>query len=553
MTTSLPLARCLRSLPLLPLLFAAFTLTGCGGGDGDGTAATNSAPLPTLVLTVAMQDIKTLRLSWTGTDLATGYRLLVQTDASATRSAVATLPAGTTQHDLQVFLPDQVNARYILQACTASGCFDAGSADVQAVLLSSAVGYFKAAMAGAQSGKSLALSADGSTLAVGAPGDDSQLIDSGAVHIFTRGPTGWIAQAVVQAALPGTGDRFGEALALSSDGQYLAVGASGYAQSRGAVYVFERVNGLWAEQWFQPDPLPWTAQDSPREFGWALALSGDGRTLVAGRMDSDYTALVFSLDNGNWTEQATIAASGARDGSAFALSGDGNTLVVGRRDAATVVGTSGVVDVYQRTLGNWQGPTAQLTASNPGEGDGFGWSVAIAHDGQTIAVGAIFEDSGATGVNGAQGSGSLNSGAVYVFARSGNTWGQEAYIKASNTGEFDWFGYAVSLSADGSTLAVTANDEDSSAQGVGGPQDNNAVNASGAAYVFRRQSGAWRQSGFVKASNAGAFDRFGDSIALSGNGHTLAVGAVGEDSAATGIGGDQNDDSVGRSGAVYLY
>jgi FG-GAP repeat len=539
----------LRARPLLPLLFAAFTLAGCGGGDGDP----GNDPPPSSVVTLAVQDIKTLRLNWSDTDQETSYRLLVQSEASAVRTVVATLPANTTQHDLQVFLPEQVNARYTLQACTSSGCLDAGSADVQAALLNSAVGYFKAALPGSQMGKSVALSADGSTLAVGAPDDDSQLTDSGAVYLFTRSPGGWVAQAVLQAAIPGMGDYFGEALALSSDGQHLAVGASGHAQSRGAVYVFERVNGLWAQRWFQTDPLPWTAQDNPREFGWALALSGDGRTLVAGRMDGDYTAFVYARDNGSWTAQAAIPANGARDATAFALSDDGDTLVVARRDAATVVGTSGVVDVYQRTLGNWQGRTAQLTASNAGDGDGFGWSVAIAGDGQTIAVGAIFEDSGATGINGLDGNGGLNSGAVYVFARSGNTWSQEAYIKASNTGEFDWFGYAVSLSTDGNALAVTANDEDSSAQGLSGPQDNNAVNASGAAYVFRRHGGAWGQSGFVKAPNAGEFDRFGDSIALSGDGRTLAVGTVSEDSAATGIGGDQNDNSVGRSGAVYLY
>ncbi|MFN7121249.1 MAG: integrin, partial [Hydrogenophaga sp.] len=195
----------------------------------------------------------------------------------------------------------------------------------------------------------------------------------------------------------------------------------------------------------------------------------------------------------------------------------------------------------------------RLTASNTGDGDGFGWSVAIAGDGQTIAVGAIFEDGPTSGINGPDGSGRLNSGATYVFARSGNVWSQQAYIKASNSGEFDWFGYAVALSADGNTLAVTANDEDSSAQGLDDAQDNNATSASGAAYVFRRQGGAWHQSRYIKVTNTESFDRFGDSIALSGDAQSLAVGSASEDSAATGIGGDQNDNSGTGSGAVYLY
>jgi trimeric autotransporter adhesin len=100
---------------------------------------------------------------------------------------------------------------------------------------------------------------------------------------------------------------------------------------------------------------------------------------------------------------------------------------------------------------------------------------------------------------------------------------------------------------------VTANDEDSSARGLDGAQGNNTVNASGAAYVFRRHGGVWLQSSYIKATNPESYDGFGDSIALSGDGLTLAVGAVGEESAATGIGGDQNDNSGGLSGAVYLY
>ena len=550
MTPFLHLSRGLRTLPLLPLLFAALTLSGCGGGDGDNTAV--SPFTPTLTLTVSVQDIKTLRLSWTGTDLATGYRLFVEADNAAVRVAVATLPASTTQHDLQVFLPDQVNARYILQACNAAGCADAASANVETALLNSAVGYFKAALPGGHAGKSVALSGDGSTLAVGAYTDDHQVIDSGSVYIFSRGPAGWVQQALVKAATPAANDLFGTSVALSSDGQRLLVGASGYASNRGAIFVFERISGQWVQDWFQEDPYPWTAQDNWRKFGWALALSGDGNTLVAGRDDDDVTAVVFTRDAGLWTSQAAIPTMAFYNGSAFALSGDGNTLVVGRRNAAIAAGTAGVVDVYERVNSAWQLST-QLTAANAGNGDGFGWSVALASDGQTIAVGAIFEDGDATGINGLDGNGSLNSGAVYVFARSAGTWSQQAYVKASNTGEFDWFGYAVSLSADGNTLAVTANDEDSSAQGLNGPQDNNAASASGAAYVFRRRGGEWHQSRYIKATNTESTDRFGDGIALSGDGQSLAVGSTSEDSAATGIGGDQNDNSGGGSGAVYLY
>ncbi len=100
----------------------------------------------------------------------------------------------------------------------------------------------------------------------------------------------------------------------------------------------------------------------------------------------------------------------------------------------------------------------------------------------------------------------LNSGAVYIFIRSGTTWSQQAYLKASNTGAGDWFGSAVAVSGD--TLVVGARFEDSNATGVNGDQADNSVNDSGAAYVFVRSGTTWSQQAYLKASNTGADDYF---------------------------------------------
>src|SRR5262245_46417513 len=97
---------------------------------------------------------------------------------------------------------------------------------------------------------------------------------------------------------------------------------------------------------------------------------------------------------------------------------------------------------------------AFLKASNAGDGDQFGASIALSADGNTIAVGAPIESSGATGVNGKQADESAySSGAVYVYTRGARGWAQQAYVKASNAGAGDQFGNAVALSADGNTLA----------------------------------------------------------------------------------------------------
>ncbi len=128
------------------------------------------------------------------------------------------------------------------------------------------------------------------------------------------------------------------------------------------------------------------------------------------------------------------------------------------------------------------------------------------------------------------------------------------YFKASNTETGDQFGWSVALSADGNTLAVGARYEDSSATGVGGDESNDSAADSGAVYVFvQDDGGTWSQQAYVKASNTGAHDYFGTAVALSADGNTLAVGARYEDSNATGVGGDESDNSAADSGAVYVF
>ncbi|MFO0572592.1 MAG: cadherin-like beta sandwich domain-containing protein [Polyangia bacterium] len=193
-------------------------------------------------------------------------------------------------------------------------------------------------------------------------------------------------------------------------------------------------------------------------------------------------------------------------------------------------------------------PSTYVKAGNTGAGDTFGSVVALSGD--TLAVGAPAEDSSATGVGGDPGNnGATNSGAVYVFVRSGASWVQQAYLKASNTEGGDNFGESLALSGD--TLAVGAPAEDSGATGVGGDPLNNARQNSGAVFVFLRTGTTWAQQAYLKASNTGASDQFGQSLALSGD--TLAVGAPGEDSNATGTNGTQTDNSASGSGAVYVF
>jgi hypothetical protein len=312
-------------------------------------------------------------------------------------------------------------------------------------------------------------------------------------------------------------------------------------------------------------------------LGWSVAVSGDTVVVAAALEDSNATGIngdqgdnsaisagavyVFIRSGTVWSQQAYLKASnsdgGDRFGSSIAISGD--TLVVGAAfedSSATGVNgdendnsaiAAGSAYVYNRNGTQWS-QQAYLKASNTRMSDLFGRSVAISVD--TIVVGAALEDSSATGIDGDQGDNSaLSAGAVYVFTRNGTVWSQQAYLKASNTDESDFFGWSVAISGD--TLVVGANGEDSDATSINGDENDNSAEDSGAAYAFTRDGTQWTQQAYLKASNNDILDQFGFSVAISGD--TAVVGADLEDSSATGINGDQDDNSAINAGAAYVF
>jgi hypothetical protein len=191
---------------------------------------------------------------------------------------------------------------------------------------------------------------------------------------------------------------------------------------------------------------------------------------------------------------------------------------------------------------------AYLKASNPGASDQFGEAVAISGD--TVVVGAPLESSKARGINGNQSDGSANqAGAAYVFVRGSDGWRQEAYLKSSNLDPDDLFGSSVAIS--GNVIVVGAFQEASSATGVNGIQNDNTARDAGAAYVFERTGGVWRQTAYLKASNTQSDRGFGRYLAVSGD--IIAVGCNLDSSSATGVNGDDTDEGAYASGAVHLF
>jgi len=356
--------------------------------------------------------------------------------------------------------------------------------------------------------------------------------------------------------------RFGQAMAI--DGNTLVVGAPGERsaasgingnqldnslQTAGAVYVFERINGVWSQQaYIKPlDPMNYGG------FGGAVALEGD--TLAVGASPRVY---LFTRTAGVWSQAQVLQPEfqQVQTGYGLALSLSGDSLAVGApSDSSSAVGigsyedsvvgsNSGAVFIYTRSGGVWS-KQVFIKAANRGVYDSFGTSVAL--DGETLVVGSPREDGSATGVNGVDDDALTNSGAVYVFERSGVTWTQVAYLKSSHGDVNDGFGAVVDLDAD--TLVVGAPQEDGDGVGLVGDPNDDTLSDSGAVYAYAR--GTWAQTAYIKASNPAAEDHFGSALDLYGD--RLVIGAPYENGGARGVNGDQTLYTLYDRGAAYLF
>jgi trimeric autotransporter adhesin len=420
-------------------------------------------------------------------------------------------------------------------------------------------------------GTSIAISADANTLAVGAPFEsggskgingnqnDNSVYAAGAVYVYTRQGNAWTQQAYVKASNPGLNDHFGSSVALSRDGNTMAVAAHWEASAAtgingnqnddsipqaGAVYVFTRSGTTWTQQAYVKASNSGKADEGNvpgdgDQFGFSLALSGDGNTLAVGAITEDSGAQQI---NGNDKDDAAQSA--------------------------------GAVYVFARTGTTWR-QQAYVKSATQTAGDLFGFSVALSFDGNTLAAAAFNEGSSGRGINPPHDNKAGGSGALFVFTRQNESWSQQAYIKGSRSEPSDGFGFATSISADGNTIAVGAGDEACLTPGIDppgcaddAPPGRGANIWVGAAYVFVRNGTTWMEQSFIKAPNARPYNSFGVRLALSGDGNSLAVSSYLDDNAGRGVRPPQltqfliqeifnawreHKNEAEESGAVYLF
>jgi hypothetical protein len=376
-------------------------------------------------------------------------------------------------------------------------------------------------------GYSIDISSDGNTVVVGAYGKS---FFTGEAYVYTRSGLIWTEQAKLLAP-EASNDQFGWSVAISADGNTVAIGSTTEDTSpnsnNGAVYIYTRSAGTWTQQ----TKLLASDRASNESFGYSVAFSADGLTLLVGAEPENTSpstingaAYVFIYDSGEWFEQQKLLASDFsstdRFGCDVSLSSDGNTALIGANAEDTSPNSNnGAAYVFTRSAGTWT-QQQKLLASDSASNDNFGISVSLSADGLTAIVGAESEST----------SPDLYNGAAYVYTLVEGVWTEQQKLLASDRAGSDRFGYAVSISADGNTALIGAYAEDTS------PNSSN-----GAAYIFTRTEGVWSQQQKLLAFDREDGDRFGLSVAMSDDGSTFFVSSY------------YGDDTFTDQGTVYLY
>lgn len=308
----------------------------------------------------------------------------------------------------------------------------------------------------------------------------------------------------------GSGSTFGDAVAISADGNTAVIGGETDNSDIGAAWVFVRTGGVWSQQGHKLVPNNESPSGPNSAFGTSVAISGDGNTALIGA-DQDNNASgaawAYTRSGTTWTQGQKITPSDeigvGNFGHSVAISADGNTAAVG---APGDNNAAGAAFTFVRAGNSWSEQQKLVGSGSTANSANQGTAVAISSNGSLVLSGGPTD-------------GTTQEGAAWLFSRSGSTWGQVGSKLLANdeVSPFDSrFGQSVALSSNGSTALI------------GGPNDNNTT-LGGAAWVFVPPSTGttWVQQGskLLPTDGSGPNAQFGDSVALSADGNTALIGA----------------------------
>jgi len=362
------------------------------------------------------------------------------------------------------------------------------------------------------SGRSISMSDNGNTIAIGAPYNDGAATNAGHVRVYEWSGTSWTQKG---ADIDGEAaeDISGWSVSINGDGSTVAIGAEGNdgtANNAGHVRVYDWSGTAWTQKGNDIDG------EAAFDFSSrSISISSDGNTLAIGAPGNDNAATwagnvrIFEWSGTAWTQKgASISGEAANDqsGHSVSISSDGNTIAIGAPYNDGSASNSGHVRVYQWSGTSWTQKGSDINGESTN--DQSGSSVSISADGNTVAIGAPFN-----------GGGGAESGHTRVYRWNGSGWtqkGSDINGEAAN----DQSGYAVSISADGNTMII------------GAPNNSGIGTDAGHARIYQWDGASWNQAG-TDIDGEDTNDQSGYAVSVNSYGNTVATGAIYNDGGGT--------------------
>jgi hypothetical protein len=382
---------------------ARITPSGLAASDRLGSACALSADGKTLIVGSYLSDINAV-------DAGVVYVYVYKHDAWEHQATLSASDATTTDRfGWSVALSADGNTAIIGALFDDAALADSGSAYVftrsgttwteQTKLVAS-----DQAAGDHNFGVSVDISASGDDVIVGAYFYDGVEANTGVAYVYTRSGVTWTEQAILVDSAPNAADAFGRSVSMSGDGNTVAVGAyrdDDSVTDAGSVTVFTRSGATWTEQ----ARILGDDQGTTDYFGYANSISADGNTLLVGAYLKDNAptdsggAYVYTRSGSTWTEEAKLSAfipeASGQFGFSVALSGDGLTAIITENRDGDAGVDSGTAYIFKRVSGRWL-QRYQLVPSNIVANDRIGNSCCLDYGGKTAVIGAINSDVVAT-------------------------------------------------------------------------------------------------------------------------------------------------------------
>jgi len=329
-------------------------------------------------------------------------------------------------------------------------------------------------------------------------------------------------------------DQFGATVSISSDGNYVIVGgvfedggAGDPLSNAGAAYIYTRSGSSWTQQ----AKIVSSDLQAGDQFGRAVSINDDGTYALVGASSEDGGAgdpvtdagavYVFTRSGSTWTEQGILRASDAQLSDLFgynlSINSDGTYAIVGAYAEDTSFTSAGSAYIFTRSGSTWT-EQAILRPSDPETSGYFGFSVSMNNDGSYVVIGAY--------------SANTDTGAAYIFTRSGSTWTQQQILRPLETvTKNDSFGKSVAINGFGDVVVIGSDDA----------EDDDVPSGSGFVYIFTRSGSTWKQEDRLVSPAGQVGDAFGSGVAINNTGNVIAVGAQFVDTGAS------------NAGAVYAF